>query len=145
MGALDILPLDVAKTYLNFRGEQNDAELATFIPPAVERVERHLGRTLDPATVTAIEVLAVKVVLAEYWRTQRANYGRSSYGGGASGAAIEADSGPAGEAPLRVRLTELLGDPATGTGAAAPEPLGSFPSAQAWPDPITVSRGSCRW
>lgn len=137
MAPLDVLPLPAAKEYLNIPAAStvNDTELAGFVPAAVERVERHLGRTLvSAATSTASEVLAVKVVLGEYWRTQRvrAKGGGAYGGGGASGAAIEADSGPAGAAPLRVRLTELLGDEVSEPGEG---PRGSFPAPSRWPDP----------
>jgi len=66
------------------------------------------GRT----SVTAAEKLAVKVVLAEYWRTQRVEVAANAARGYASGVALEADAGPAGTAPLKVRLAELLGPPA---------------------------------
>lgn len=142
MAALDVLPLDVAKRYLNIPLDRttDDVELSEdFIPPAVERVERHLGRPLvDVASTTATERLAVKVVLGAYWRTQRVGMGRSgSYGGGgASGAALEADSDPAGAAPLRARLTDLLGESAEDE-ALTPAPIGCFPPAAAWPDPAS--------
>lgn len=135
MSALDVLPLDKAKLYLNIppTATQNDDELRDdFIPPAVERVERHLGRALVPAEMTGSERLAVKLVLAEYWRTQRAKVGRGVSGGGTSGAAIESDSGPGGMAAIKTRLTDLLGPPAAEAGSG---PVGSFPAAQAWPDP----------
>jgi hypothetical protein len=63
------------------------------------------GRT----SVTAAEKLAVKMVLAEYWRTQRVEVAANSARGYASGVALEADAGPAGTAPLKIRLQELLG------------------------------------
>lgn len=135
MAPLEVLPLPAAKEYLNIPAASvvNDAELAGFVPAAVERVERHLGRTLvDAATSTASEVLAVKVVLGEYWRTQRVRARGGAMGGGQTGAAIEADSGPAGVAPLRVRLTELLGDEVSEPGEG---PRGAFPAASRWPDP----------
>lgn len=138
---LEVLPLEKAKLHLNIpsTSTQNDDELRDdFIPPAVERVERHLGRELVPAEMTGSERLAVRVVLAEYWRTQRVSTGRGGYGGGgASGAALEADSDPAGAAPLRRRLIDLLGpaaDDATGAGGGL-APRGSFPLPQPWPDP----------
>lgn len=133
MAALDVLPLPAAKEYLNIPAAStvNDTELAGFIPAAVERVERHLGRPLiDAATSTASEVLAVKVVLGDFWRTQRVRAGRSF--GGASSSAVEADSGPAGMAPLRVRLSDLLGEEVSEPGEI---PRGSFPAASRWPDP----------
>lgn len=136
VSALDVLPLDVAKRYLNIPLDRvaDDAELEEdFIPPAVQRVSEHVGRDLvDAALCTPLERLAVKVVLAAYWRTQRVSMGRgASYGGGgASGAALEADSDPAGVAPLRRRLTDLLGEPAV-VGAG---PRGSFPPPLPWPD-----------
>lgn len=130
----DVLPLAAAKRYLNIplSSTVNDDELEEeFIPPAVERVGRHLGRSLiDADEVTPSELLACKVVLGEYWRTQR--FRRGGGAGGPSGAAIEADTGPAGAAPITNRLTELLGPPAD---REETKPTGSFPPATAWPDP----------
>lgn len=137
MGALDVLPLALAKRYLNIPAadHQHDDELTEdFVPPAVQRVAEHVGRELvDSASCTPLERLALKMVVEEYWKTQRAQGagGRGSYGG-ASRTAIDADSGPAGTAPLRVRLEELLGPAAVATG---PAPRGSFPPPSTWPDP----------
>lgn len=141
MAALDVLPPAKAKEFVQIPAAVTslDDELVEFIGAAVERVERHLGRALDPAAVTFSELLAAKMVLGEYWRTQRATRGgRGSYGGGASGAAIEVDADPAGMAPLRLRLTELLGEPAPTSGGLVPS--GSFPAAAGWPDPARVAR-----
>ncbi|TAK32339.1 MAG: hypothetical protein EPO40_03150 [Myxococcaceae bacterium] len=126
-----VLNLADAKIYLNIPAARtaDDVELGGFIPPAEARVARHLGR--PPVADAPLEVLAVKVVLGEYWRTQRA--GRRG-GGGNAAAATEADSGPAGTASLKVRLTELLGEPAA-AGGGVPAPVGSFPPAECWPDP----------
>lgn len=71
-----------------------------------------VGRT----SVTANEKLAVKMVLAEYWRTQRVEVSRAAGISYASGVALESDAGPAGTAPMRLRLQEILGP------AAAPRP-----------------------
>jgi len=144
VSALDVLPLDAAKRYLNIplANTIDDGELTEFIGAAVQRVERHLygedsdgnpNEHLDPDALSALQVLAVKVVLAEYWRTQRFKTARA--GGGASGTAIEADSGPAGLASLRVKLTELLGPAADDEAAAALAPTGEYPPVLAWPDP----------
>lgn len=148
MAPLDVLPLVDAKRFLNIRTAEFDAELTEdFIGPAVERVERHLagdagiGQTLTTAAAaTQLQILAVKAVLAEYWRTQRTRVGRGSFG--TTAAAVEADSGPAGVASLRSRLEELLGPPFEGTGSAPPSPGGSFPRAQAWPDPPFMTRST---
>jgi len=133
VAGLGVLSLADAKEHLNKISPVSDEELRLMLPAAVERVERHTGRALSGATqVTASEVLAVKLVLAEYWRTQRAKVGRGVSGGGASGVAIESDSGLGGMAAIKTRLTDLLGPPAAEAGAA---PVGSFPAAQPWPDP----------
>lgn len=141
-----VISLGDARDYLNkaVGGQVDEDELRTLMAAAVERVDRHLftqaerdaGRTLatEPA-VSESQVLAVKMVLAEFWRTQRNRLGSRSGGLGASGAATEADSGPAGAAPLTVRLTDLLGEPADGAGGGVPAPVGSFPAACEWPDP----------
>lgn len=138
MAALDVLPLDKAKRFLNIplnRTEDDEELVEDFIPPAVQRVGDHVGRTLvDAASCTPSERLALGMVLTAYWRTQRAN--RGGRGGGASAAALEADSDPAGPAPLRRRLTDLLGEPASASGSESGAPRGSFPPAQPWPDPI---------
>lgn len=142
MGALDVLPVALAKRYLNIPATsvENDTELAEdFIPPAVARVERHLwgdesGAQLDPLTITAPQRLAVRMVLNEYWRTQRAKVSRVSPG--ISGSAVETDAGPAGLASLTVRLTDLLGPPFSGGDAAPSSPTGSFPPPPCWPDPV---------
>lgn len=148
MSALDVLPLDAAKRYLNIplANVLDDGELTEFIGAAVQRVERHLfGESsdvhLDPDAVSPLQVLAVKVVLAEYWRTQR--YKTARAGGGASGTAIEADSGPAGLASLPVKLTELLGPAADDASGGALAPVGEYPPVQAWPDPPFPS--GCVW
>lgn len=59
--------------------------------------------------VTATQRDAVLMVLEEYWRTQRTRLGGrgNSMGGGATQFSVE--TGPAGEAPLGRRLTDLLG------------------------------------
>lgn len=149
MSALDVLPLDAAHRYLNIplATTIDDDELTEFIEAAVQRVERHLfgensDEHLDPDALSALQVLAVKVVLAEYWRTQRYKTARGA--GGSSGTAIEADSGPAGLASLRVRLTELLGPPADGAAGGVPAPVGEFPPAVGWPDPALPAR-RCSW
>lgn len=133
MAALDVLTLVKAKDHLNIPAgnTQHDSELTDMIGSAVERVERHLGKKLvDAATSTASELLATKVVLAEYWRTQRAAMGgRAGYGTRDTGLQ---DTGPASGAPLEVKLTEILGPPPSSSGAT---PRGSFPSASPWPDP----------
>lgn len=140
-----VISLGDARDYLNKIGAAtlDEDELRTMMAAAVERVDRHLysqaerdgGRTLaTESTITQSQVLAVKMVLAEFWRTQRTRLGGRSMGGGGSGVAIELDSGPAGAAPLTVRLTDLLGDPADG-GDGVPAPVGSFPTACGWPDP----------
>lgn len=152
MSALDVLPLDAAKRYLNIplAVTNDDDELTEFIGAAVQRVERHLygedsagnpKEHLDPAALSALQVLAVKVVLAEYWRTQRYKTARAA--GGVSGTAIEADSGPAGLASLQVRLTELLGPPADGESGGVLSPVGEYPEAPAWPDPPFPA--GCLW
>ena len=149
MSALDVLPLVDAKRYLNIplARAEDDAELAGFVPAAVQRVERHLWgesstqQLEDLDVVSPLQLLAVKVVLGEFWRTQRLRTARA--GSGASGTAIDADSGPAGLASLRTRLTELLGPPADGKGSDPAEPVGSFPPALPWPDPVVPV--SARW
>lgn len=150
MAPIDVLPLADAKRFLNIRTAEFDDELTQdFIGPAVERVERHLageagiGQTLTTAAAaTQLQILAVKAVLADYWRTQRTRVGGRSYGGGTTAAAVEADSGPTGAASLRSRLTDLLGPPFEGSGSAPPAPGGSFPKAQPWPDPPFMTRST---
>ena len=140
--ALAVLSLDQAKLHVNIPLDrvENDAELIGHIAAAVERVERHLGRplTVAPELVSASELLACKVVLAEYWRPQRARGGRSY--GQASSAAAAADSGPGGLASLTARLTELLGRAASAGSTRSTPPRGTFPAAQPWPDPAGAAR-----
>ena len=148
MTALDVLPLEKAKRHLNIplATTTDDAELVEFIEAAVARVDRHLftgperdtGRSLGDGNepVTPLRLLAVKAVLAEYWRTQRVRSARG--GGGTSAAVIEQNSGPGGMASLRARLTDLLGPPVPDdnpTASAAGAPRGDFPAPQPWPDP----------
>ncbi|MEV1295782.1 head-tail connector protein [Pseudonocardia sp. NPDC049635] len=129
---LEVLPLDKAKEHLNrekIRQPGEDDELEEFIGAAVDRVSRHLGRPADPSR--PLDVLAAKVVLAEYWKTQRPAAGRSStYTGHVN---PNADDGPTSGASIRVKLTDLLGPAAPDAGSA---PQGLFPPPQAWPDPI---------
>lgn len=124
MAALDVLPLDEAKKYLNKSTDTDDDELTGFIAAAVERVERHVGGSIEPPT--ASQLLATKVVLGEYWETQRV----AAAGPTPVYANSVDDDGPTGTAPLSVRLAEILGD------ALSESPSYSFPSAQPWPDPI---------
>lgn len=156
MAALDVLPLDVAKRFLNIAPnltDQDDELSVDFIPPAVERVERHVfgaspdGQPLGhlaPDTISASQRLACKVVLGEYWRTQRTVLGGGRPLGAVSGGA-DLDSDPAGTAPLRARLTELLGEPSKVT-PGTPAPAGMFDPPQPWPDPALPDRRSwyCR-
>lgn len=133
MSALDVLSVEDAKAYLNERTTAHDDELARFIGAAVARVEKHLGRSLvDAAEVTPLEQLAVEMVLADYWRTQRTS---ASTRGGYVSPPYEGDDGPGGVASLRVRLTDLLGEPAAEKAGAGSAPQGSFPAPAAWPDP----------
>lgn len=140
-----VISLADARAYLNKLGggAADEDELRTMLAAAVERVDRHLysaadraaGRTLNvEPVITESQVLAVKMVLAEFWRTQRARLGGRPTGMGTAAGAMDSDSGPAGVAPLTVRLTDLLGLP-SGGGDAVPAPVGSFPVAQPWPDP----------
>lgn len=151
--AAAVVSLADAKAHLNkeLGRTVDDDELRAMMPAAVRRVDRHLwspteraaGATLAVATeILPEQRLAVLTVLVDFWRTQRnRSYGGgATYGGtGASGAAIEADSGPAGAAPLKVRLTDLLGPAADDEDAERAQPRGSFPLAQPWPDPVCVT------
>lgn len=128
---LDVLPVDKAKEHLNrekIRQPGEDEELVDFIGAAVDRVARHLGRY--PAVGKVIEQLACKVVLAEYWKTQRPSTVRTSAYPTASG---EVDDGPTSGVSITAKLTELLGPPSGGSGGS---PQGLFPSPLAWPDPV---------
>jgi hypothetical protein len=71
-------------------GPACDAERRTgqFIGAAAQRVERHLfgensDEHLDPDALSALQSLAVKVVVGEYWPTQRFKTARVA--GGSSG------------------------------------------------------------
>jgi hypothetical protein len=141
VSALDVLPLPAAKAHINKRATdtRDDDEITEFIAAAVERVERHLGRPLDALTITPSQRLACKVVFAEYWRTQRTKLNVRPLGGAASTAALEADTDPVGAAPLRFKLTELLGAPAT-SSPTTPAPLGTFDPPSPWPDPALPLR-----
>ena len=48
----EVLDLDEAKTFLNFRTSVNDEELEGMIPAAIARVERHLDEALVDVQVT---------------------------------------------------------------------------------------------
>lgn len=139
----NVISLTDARLYLNKlgAGAVDEDELRTMIAAAVGRVDRHLGRSLlDATSVTESEVLAVKAVLAEFWRTQRSRFGgRSNVGMPTTAAAIDLDAGPAGGASLRAKLTDLLGEPAASGGGVA-APTGSFPSPCEWPDPAARVR-----
>ncbi|OJY47601.1 hypothetical protein [Pseudonocardia sp. 73-21] len=141
-----VISLADARDYLNkvAGGQVDEDELRTMMAGAVERVDRHLftraerdaGRTLaSEPTVSESQVLAVKMVLAEFWRTQRSRLGGRGAGMAAAAAAIDSDSGPAGTATLTVRLTDLLGPPLGADAGGVPQPAGSFPPACGWPDP----------
>ncbi|QJY46659.1 head-tail connector protein [Pseudonocardia broussonetiae] len=143
MSALDVLSVAEAREYLNIRlsfDASKTAEMEGFIAAAVRRVDRHLfggdGRSLadDPDAVEPEQSLAVRVVLADYYRPQ------SRAATVATGPTVE-DVGVGGRAPLGARLTELLGPPAADVSesavaaATASGPQGSFPAPMAWPDP----------
>lgn len=141
-----VISLGDARAYLNKLGgtAADEDELRTMLAAAVERVDRHLysraerdsGRTLAAEPVISeSQVLAVKMVLAEFWRTQRARLGGRGAGMAAAAAAIDSDAGPAGTAPLTVRLADLLGPPLGADAGGVPQPVGSFPPACGWPDP----------
>lgn len=136
--AIDVLPLPTAKQHLNIRTENTveDLELIEMIGAAVERVERHTGPGVLAAPAAGLQLLAVKAVLAVYWRTQRVRRTGGAGQGGASGAAIELDNAPGGAAPIRAILTDLLGPPVEGgVDDDTPSPLGSFPLPLPYPDP----------
>ena len=141
MSALDVLPLDDAKRYLNIPAATtaNDEELSErFIPAAVARVGKHLGRSLlDDPEIDPLELMAVEVVLAEYWKTQQVSVAPRGY----TQQPWEADNGPGGSASLRARLTDLLGEPAATKPGDGTAPQGSFPPPSPWPDP--AERGRC--
>lgn len=129
--ALEVLPLAKAKEHLNrteVRQPGEEGELIDMIGAAVERVERHLGRYPQPGKI--LEQLACKVVLAEYWKTQRPSTVRTSAYPTAAG---EVDDGPTSGVSITAKLTELLGPPSGGSGGS---PQGLFPSPLAWPDPV---------
>lgn len=133
-GALDVLPLDKAKEHLNrekIRQPGDEEELVDFIGAAVERVTRHLGRFPEVGSVS--EQLACKVVLAEYWKTQRPSTVRTSY----PTAAGEVDDGPTSGVSIGAKLAELLGPAKADAGGTA---QGLFPNPLAWPDPIEPLR-----
>lgn len=130
--ALEVLPLAKAKEHLNrteVRQPGEEGELIDMIGAAVERVERHLGRYPQPGKI--LEQLACKVVLAEYWETQRPDQGRSTGYPGAGGP--DSDDGPTSQKSIRVKLIELLGPPAAEDGSS---PQGLFPPPRSWPDPV---------
>jgi hypothetical protein len=140
----DVLSVQKAKDHLNalnITEPGGEGELADMIGAAVGRVERHLGRSLEPGPATGVELLACKVVLAEYWRTQRPGAaGRRVYGAQAAGAQ---ETGPVSGAPIEVKLEDLLGPPADD---AASSPQGSFPPPVPYPDPILpLFRGRAPW
>ena len=158
--ALDVLSLAAVKEHLNIDLDDrvHDAELLGLIPAAVGRVRAHIRRSFtspDEATASergemraASELLACKMVLADYWRTQIFSGRTEIYG--TSPAVVEMDVGPAGASSLTMRLTDLLGPPGAeadddGRSARVPAPQGSFPAAHPWPDPVYVQDGQAPW
>lgn len=129
---LDVLPVEKAKEHLNRQNigqPGGEDELKDMIGAAVERVERHLGRFPDPASFA--QVLACKVVLADYWRTQQPRVAsRQGYGGGSMG---PEDDTPTSGASTLTKLTALLGPPADDAGSSS---QGLFPPPRAFPDPV---------
>lgn len=139
-----VISLTDLRDYLNKSGTgtaatAEEGELRDLLGAAVERVERHTGTTLAAdGQITQLQVLAVKLVAADFWRTQRA---RSASRVAAAPQAIDADSSPYGTAPLEVRLTELLGPAVSGKGSALP-PVGVFPDVAEWPDTPLILDGT---
>lgn len=126
MAPLDVLPLAEAKEHLNKVTNAQpggDDELIEMIGAAVERVQEHLGGRELTAAAGFSERLACKVVLADYWKTQRPTIGgRQPYGGQAG---FAQEDGPTSGASLMAKLTAILG-PAV--SAASNLPIGRFPT-----------------
>lgn len=137
MEPLEVVTETEAREHLNFRQTQQpggDAEFRRIITAAVLRVRRHLGRDPDPGN--ELEKLACLTALDDFWETQRPTVaGRQPYGGSVAGAD---DDGITSRAPLREKLTELLGPP---VDDAAESSVGAFPLPSPWPDPIGLSPG----
>lgn len=144
----DVLPLPAAKDHLLIEQDdvQHDEALPGYILAAVHRVVRHLGRPITSVAAAVVsdeaglarasEVLAVKMVLGDYWELQ-IFAGGSSYAAAAGGAM---DVGPAGAAAIGVRLADLLGPAGSTSGAAAGlMPAAAFPAADGWPDPAVTA------
>jgi len=126
---IDVVPLTIAKAHLNKTDDDaDDAEVTRWIGAAVRRVERHLGRSLDPGPAVDDELAACLVVLGEWWRTQRPP--RGNLGGIVGRDPGAQDTAPTSGAPLRVKLEELLGPEAGG------QAQGSFPLPEPYPDPV---------
>lgn len=153
--AVDVRPatpaavsLDDLRDYLNkaltgSAANADEDELRAVLAAAVERVGRHLGReVLLDGQISQAEILAIKLVAAEFWRPQRAP--RGGIGASAGLPVSEMDSGPAGTAPLEVRLAELLGPAVSGRGAVL-APVGCFPSPSVWPDAPYIPRVVRNW
>lgn len=144
---LTVVSLADAKQHLNkvLTQQIDDEELRPIIAAAVERVDRHLWTAAERSAgmslttrgqVSPSERLAVLTVLDVYWAPQRSRINRTVV---TPGPAVELDAGPAGTASLTARLTELLGPPAEGRGAAPPAPVGAYPDPSGWPDPAIPS------
>lgn len=147
--ARGVVSLTDARTYLQKLnlGAVDEDELRSQLAAAQLRVDRHLGRALaDADAVTETEVLAVKVVLAEYWRNYRTKFANRGAGMGSTAAAIDTDNGPSGLASLTARLTDLLGPPVGAGAGGVPSPMGSFPEPCGWPDPAPrIVAGPVTW
>jgi hypothetical protein len=115
------ITLDDAKTQLNIELDNydDDTELTFYVNVANEWMADEVA---DPTSYRA--QLATRLLVAHWWETQRGPAGSFDEAGGEGGA------GTWFSIPNKVR--ELLPE----KQAAATTPVGSFPDAVAWPDPV---------
>jgi hypothetical protein len=124
---VNVVDLAEAKQHLNIDDDEDvdDDEVEFFVDAANEWV----ATQVDAADLTARPVqLATRELIRHWWV--------SSQLGPASPADLEADD--IGLIGLRIPpiVHEMLGPFLAGDGAEAPAPLGSFPDALDWPDPV---------
>lgn len=118
--------LTQTKAHLNITDDDDDDELGFFVNAANEWI----ATQVDEVDLTANPVQIATLELVRHW------WQLSQLGPADVAALQEADD--VGLVGLRIPpiVHQMLGPYLSGSGTAPAAPLGSFPDARAWPDPV---------